>query len=104
MGGGFAKVTLVPRRQLIDKKKGIRLGVGGGGEGEVGIGHGEWQEQVAWLGWTSGLTEVTLQILKSLSEPLSAPLRAAHLPFCWIFGANLPVFLLSVFRSLHTGF
>ena len=48
----------------------------------------EWQEQVAWLICTNGLTEATLQILKSLSEPL-ASLSAGYLGQIYQFSCRL---------------
>lgn len=41
-----------------------------------------------WLGWF-----VPMAWLRRPSRfwKASVPLRAAHLPFCWVFGANLPV-------------
>lgn len=72
-------------KEAAHRLKGIRWGVGGGGGG---IAHGEWQGQVAWLGWTNGLTGVTLQILKSLSEPLTS-LSAGYLGQIYQFSCRL---------------
>lgn len=59
----------------------------------------EWQEQVAWLVCTNGLTEATLQIFEKpvcLSEPLTSFLLG-------IWG-KFTSFLPSVFRSCTLGF